>query len=142
MLLSALAVVGGLIAIPTAFVVLRRGRPESAGQPARRGASAAVNSAADCNASPGSEMHAVSIQMGPFPCDAVRGLREQRFLSADAPPLPRPGCDKSRCDCRYRHHSDRRTHEDRRYPIPALNGFDSMHQRGERRSTGDRRADG
>lgn len=142
MLLSALAVVGGLIAIPTAFVVLRRGRPESARQPARRGTGAAVNSAADCNASPGSDMHAVSIQMGPFPCDAVRGLREQRFLSADAPPLPRPGCDKSRCDCRYRHHGDRRTHEERRYPIPALNGFDSMHQHGERRSTGDRRADG
>ncbi len=142
MLLSTLAVVGGLIAIPTAFVVLRRGRSESARQPARRGASAAVDSAGDSNASPGSEMHAVSIQMGPFPCDAVRGLREQRFLSADAPPLPRPGCDKSRCDCRYRPHSDRRTHEERRYPIPTLNGFDSMHQHGERRSTGDRRADG
>jgi hypothetical protein len=141
MLLSTLALVGGLIAITTAVAMLRRSNPDSAIRPSGRGTQTAAKSRADNGAASGSNMHAVSIQMGPFPCDAVRGLREQRFLSAEAPPLPRPGCDKSRCDCRYRHHSDRRTHEERRLPIPTLDGFESMHQHGERRDSGDRRAD-
>ncbi len=140
MLFSTLALVAGLIAIPTAFAVLRRSKPESTHRPSGRGMQTTANPGADNSAAPDSDMHAVSIHMGPFPCDAVRGLREQRFLSADAPPLPRPGCDKSRCDCRYRHHSDRRTHEERRLPIPTLNGFDPTHQHGERRSSGDRRS--
>jgi hypothetical protein len=37
-----------------------------------------------------------------------------RFLSAKAPKLPLPGCDSPKCECRYAHHSDRRSGVDRR----------------------------
>ncbi len=139
MLLPTLAFVGGLVAITTAYMVMRRSKPDPATRTGGRATNPAARARGDSSAASASDLHAVSIKMGPFPCEAVRGLREQRFLSAEAPPLPRPGCDKSRCDCRYRHHSDRRTHEERRLPLPSLNGFDFMHQHGERRETSDRR---
>jgi hypothetical protein len=42
-------------------------------------------------------------------CAAVRALAGQRFLAAEAPLFPLPGCDRPNCGCRYRHYEDRRT---------------------------------
>ncbi|NHA14441.1 hypothetical protein [Thioalkalivibrio sp. XN279] len=42
-------------------------------------------------------------------CNAARELAGQRFLSNRMPKLPLPECDKSQCECGYRHHKDRRT---------------------------------
>ena len=52
--------------------------------------------------------HAVSIVPGPRACSASLDLREQRFLSREAPTLPLKKCDSSKCACQYQHHDDRR----------------------------------
>lgn len=56
-----------------------------------------------------SPWHAVSIVPGKDACPAVKELGRKRWLSAEAPRLPIPGCTASRCDCRYKHHADRRS---------------------------------
>jgi hypothetical protein len=42
-------------------------------------------------------------------CAAVQSLAGQRFLPEEAPRFPLPDCDQPECDCKYRHHGDRRT---------------------------------
>jgi len=51
---------------------------------------------------------AVSIIPGGDSCYAVESLGNIRFLLPDAPLLPVSNCDRGRCNCRYRHHYDRR----------------------------------
>lgn len=63
--------------------------------------------------------HAVSIRAGSGACTAAKALSGERFLSAEAPPLPLPNCDAPRCDCRFQHHEDRRSGKDRRSPFTA-----------------------
>ena len=56
-----------------------------------------------------SKWHAVSVQPGEPPCDAVLRMRSVRFLAAEAPRIPVPYCAwPARCQCVYRHHADRR----------------------------------
>jgi hypothetical protein len=53
--------------------------------------------------------HAVSIRFDQrSACDAARKLKKQRFLSAEAPRLPLPGCTARQCACSYRRYADRR----------------------------------
>jgi hypothetical protein len=52
--------------------------------------------------------HAVSIAPGRPCCAAARELRDERFLSREAPKLPLKACDRADCTCRYVHHQDRR----------------------------------
>ncbi len=47
------------------------------------------------------------------PCQKAIVLDQTRFLLAEAPTLPLPGCNSGACGCAYVHHDDRRT-EDRR----------------------------
>jgi hypothetical protein len=63
--------------------------------------------------------HCVEVRYQAGACDAVKQLGEKRFLSAEAPPLPVPGCDAPKCSCRYVHHDDRRQ-EDRRHPLGSV----------------------
>jgi hypothetical protein len=56
----------------------------------------------------GSPWHAVSIVPGRNACPAVRELGRKRWLSAEAPRFPVAGCTAAVCDCRYKHHADRR----------------------------------
>ena len=53
--------------------------------------------------------HSVSIIRGRQPCAAVIECNGRKWLSADAPQLPIKGCDAKQCECRYRHHADRRS---------------------------------
>ena len=55
-----------------------------------------------------SPWHAVSIAKGRRPCAAVARFNGQRWLPKNAPKLPVEGCTLTACDCRYRHHDDRR----------------------------------
>ncbi len=66
-----------------------------------------------------SRFHAVSIRPGSNACAAAKSMSGERFLSAEAPPIPLPQCDASRCDCRFQHHADRRSGKDRRSPFTA-----------------------
>lgn len=53
--------------------------------------------------------HAVSIVRGRFCCNAARMIGEQRFLDSQAPRLPLPDCSgPETCQCKYKHHDDRR----------------------------------
>ena len=57
---------------------------------------------------PRTPWYAVSIVAGGQACAIARRLLSNRWLSAAAPRFPLAGCDAKRCDCRYRHHADRR----------------------------------
>jgi hypothetical protein len=83
--------------------------------------------------------HAVSVESDFMVCDAARKLGDKRFLSAEAPPLPLPDCDRGRCECRYVHHEDRRVGDERRMPFTAFGGFGVQSPEGERRKRLDRR---
>jgi hypothetical protein len=52
--------------------------------------------------------HAVTIVAGRHACPDARALRDQRFLSQDAPALPLKNCGSPDCECRYEHYQDRR----------------------------------
>lgn len=63
-----------------------------------------------------SAFHAVSMRYSVNACDAAKAITGRRFLSSDAPRLPLPGCDSPDCRCKYTHHADRRSGDDRRTP--------------------------
>ena len=52
--------------------------------------------------------HAVTIAPGRRACVAAQLLRDRRFLSREAPPLPLKDCSCTNCECRYEHYDDRR----------------------------------
>jgi len=53
--------------------------------------------------------HAVAISTGVSCCKASVFLRQTRFLSSQAPPLPLQGCSQPKsCVCKYKHFGDRR----------------------------------
>jgi hypothetical protein len=52
--------------------------------------------------------HAVSVIPCRGACVVARESNRVRFLSKDAPKLPLRGCPLRACECRYRHHEDRR----------------------------------
>ena len=82
--------------------------------------------------------HAVSIVAGPRACDAALRFKGFRFLSRQAPRLPLPSCTSAQCDCRFRHHEDRRAGPRRRSDQGMMSGlFDGN----ERRRTGGRRSE-
>ena len=87
--------------------------------------------------------HAVSLKAGHGACRAAMERQGQRYLSAEAPPLPLPGCTSVDCQCRYVHYADRRTRKDRRGDLPR--GFGLTDETGEfevdRRKLRDRRKD-
>jgi hypothetical protein len=67
------------------------------------------------NVNPRRKWHAVSIISDGYRCDAVRMLGQQRFLAAEAPRLPLAQCSATRaCQCKYKHHEDRRVATRRR----------------------------
>ena len=86
--------------------------------------------------------HAVTIATGPRACAAARALRDQRFLSREAPPLPLKNCDSGECTCRYEHYDDRRKTGRRARDLGvSIDGYDGSEKRikakrGRRKSDG------
>ncbi|CAA0094301.1 Uncharacterised protein [Halioglobus japonicus] len=64
----------------------------------------------------------ISIVYEDCACDAVKAIENKRFLisDGDAPMLPLPACDASRCSCKYKHYDDRREYDDDRRHSAAL----------------------
>ncbi len=84
--------------------------------------------------------HAVSIRFAPDACDAAKAMEGRRFLSSAAPKIPLPECDAAKCKCRFKHHSDRRTGDDRRNAWgKGFGGTTSGTYPKEQRKGGDRR---
>lgn len=59
--------------------------------------------------------HCVSVACGKGACNLAKQMSDQRFLPAETPTLPLPGCTAMNCQCRFNHHDDRR-HGSRRNP--------------------------
>jgi hypothetical protein len=78
------------------------------------------------------EFHSVSIRLSKNACAAAEDLSGQRFLATKAPMLPLPGCDADECTCRFEHHEDRRSGENRRNPFSpgVMGGGQSEHRDG------------
>ena len=89
------------------------------------------------------QFHAVSLKLSSGACDAAKALQGKRFLSNAAPRIPLEDCDAGKCDCRFVHHKDRRSGEDRRYPF--FQGYGGGAASGryeqERRTSRERRDD-
>lgn len=74
--------------------------------------------------------HAVTIAPGPRACTAARDLRNQRFLSREAPTLPLKKCDSPECTCRYEHYDDRRSNPRRARDLGvSIDGYDGNERR-------------
>jgi hypothetical protein len=152
MLLSNLAIVAVLAAITYLVLFRRHSRLRAAGRAsdhggvgdggtaAARATGTKMQSQAQPAAAPARRMctHAVSIERDLLPCDAAKALEDKRFLSHEAPELPLAGCDRDKCGCRYIHHSDRRSNEERRLPFVTHKGF-GFEVDSERRESADRR---
>lgn len=82
-----------------------------------------------------SPYHCVEVKMSYDACEEVLKIHGKRYLSAEAPLLPLPGCNQS-CGCKFKHHNDRRL-DDRRDSFSAS----GIHFSGQknRRLGGDRR---
>ena len=81
------------------------------------------------------QFHAVSITPGKHACEAVKKLHNQRYLATEALQIPLADCDAGQCQCKYQHHSDRRTGRDRRYPSITMEHVDVIkeHRTGKER---------
>jgi hypothetical protein len=65
--------------------------------------------------------HAVSVVAEKSACEAVRALRNARFLSPEAPRLPLDHCSTpDSCRCAYKHHPDRRLQARRREELTGV----------------------
>jgi hypothetical protein len=89
--------------------------------------------------------HAVAISSPSSCCKAAQLLKQTRFLSSQAPPLPLQGCTLSKsCHCKYKHFSDRRSGPRRATESELFQNALSRHTAAawtqERRSTRGRRA--
>jgi len=91
----------------------------------------------------GNEFHGVSIAFAEGQaCAAARDLQGKRFLSAEAPLVPLPGCDAEDCRCRYQHHDDRRNPDgDRRMTQSLERNISNSGGQEERRESMGRRLD-
>jgi hypothetical protein len=76
--------------------------------------------------------HAVTIVAPSRACEAALACKGTRFLSSEAPRLPLKECNAARCDCKYRHFSDRRG-EPRRAEDSGAPGKSVQKERREKR---------
>jgi hypothetical protein len=141
--LTSLAIIAALVVVTCGAAFRRRGRARVTGpaQTRRTSARTAARAAPPRDASAKRPIctHAVSVETGLTPCAAAIALSDRRFLSNEAPPLPLPDCDSDSCGCRYAHHDDRRSGDDRRMPFFSLGSFGVQHAESDRRTRRDRR---
>ena len=137
------------ILVPVVFRLRQRGASSAAetvdnAEPGSRARSAAPGSKARrSDPSQGSapanqrkqanKFHGITIRPGLEACQAVLAVTDRRFLPQEAPTLPLPGCDVARCQCGYRHHSDRRERRDRRSGWGTFGGYTPTVAGGDRR---------
>jgi hypothetical protein len=83
-----------------------------------------------------SPFHSVSIIPGRGACVRANQCSGTRYLSRQAPRLPLPACDAAECNCRFKHHNDRRAGPRRRTDIGFMpgtfNGAERRQARGRR----------
>lgn len=94
------------------------------------------------NPAAGTKFHAVSLKFYPNACQAAQEMEGRRFLSSAAPRIPLADCDAPECKCRFIHHKDRRSGDDRRNVWgQGLGSGSTGNYRKEQRKGTDRRDD-
>jgi len=89
-----------------------------------------------------SRFHAVTIVTGLRPCHEARALRDRRFLSREAPPLPLKNCGSPQCECHYEHYDDRRKGNRRAHDLGvSIDGYGGAEHR-QKAKRGRRETDG
>jgi len=135
-LFGVLAIVAVVLTIAAGVVVALRNRKRGAVPPP------AGESYPETNPDGSGRFHALSIRAGRNACAAAREVHGQRFLAKEAPELPLPGCDRRHCYCRFVHHRDRRSGDDRRQPFQGGFGGSATRIGDDRRRNTDRRGGG
>lgn len=88
------------------------------------------------------KFHAVSLKFASSACAAAKAMEGRRFLSSAAPRIPLPECDVLECKCRFVHHKDRRSGDERRTPFgQGFGGGTTGSYEEEQRKRGERRED-
>lgn len=85
--------------------------------------------------------HAIEVRSHGTPCEIAQGVKGRRFLAAEAPPLPLPGCGGASCECYYQHHEDRRREDRRLHSINAAYRADERREERRNGVPGRRRSD-
>ncbi len=110
-LLFVLPVVG----LAAAWFLLRRKPAEEYGEVSRgRKSSGPLNITRNEPTQHAHHYYGAAVQLGINPCDAVKAIAHQRFLTEDAPNFPLPGCNRDECRCMLQPQDDRRAGYDRR----------------------------
>jgi hypothetical protein len=126
----------GIVAVVILLLVyffIRQPKTKSNVRPAER---RHVSSKAD------STFHAVSLKFTSRACEAAKAMDGRRFLSTAAPRIPLPACDALECSCRFVHHDDRRSGDDRRNTYAqGFGGGNTGSFEQEQRKRGERRDD-
>ncbi len=81
---------------------------------------------------------AVTIRPSLESCAAAIEQRGRRYLATEAPDLPLPGCDVTKCGCRFKNYEDRRDDEDRRLEFGQFNNLNPRSGNENRRLAGGR----
>jgi len=122
-----------VIALISAYVIARKRRVRETVRPDQIHKRVATSD---------TKFHAVSLKFASNACDAAKNMKGRRFLSGAAPRIPLPNCDAAECRCRFVHHKDRRSAEDRRSPFgKGFSGGETGEHRIEQRQSGERRND-
>jgi len=114
------------------LVIVRRSHSAPNQRPPYRPRTQKTNSA---------QFHAVSLKFTNNACDAARSMEGKRFISGAAPHIPLPDCDALKCHCRFVHHKDRRSGNERRNTWGTNISGDTGRHPGEKRHRPDRRLD-
>lgn len=126
----------GTIAIVVLLVLyafMRRPKTENYARPAERRKNPVK---------PDTKFHAVSLRFPASACEAAKAFDGRRLLSSAAPRIPLPDCDAPECRCRFVHHKDRRSGDDRRDPYgQGFGGASTGQFEEEQRKSGERRED-
>ncbi|MGI9331144.1 MAG: hypothetical protein ACR2QB_10565 [Gammaproteobacteria bacterium] len=77
--------------------------------------------------------YGVYVQIDNNPCEAVRAISEDRYLSTEAPRLPLANCNREKCRCMLQPTNDRRAGHDRRGDSFAAYGTFKLEQHTKKR---------
>lgn len=97
-----------------------------------------LKTAGQSNNESAKKYRAISICCEKHACAEAIASQGKRFLLKESPQLPLAGCNAATCGCRYEHHDDRRSEEDRRLRFGLSNELHCVND-GERRESRDRR---
>ena len=107
--------IGLTLGAAIAFIFLRRGpESEAVAVPAPSVKKGPVEVKRNAPSRKDKHFYGAAVQVGRNPCDAVKAMANQRFLSDEAPRFPLPDCNRSECRCFVQPQSDRRAGYDRR----------------------------